>query len=148
MSKEPAWGVQGYVGQCMAGNLALTLLGQCLHGRPSSPTNPWHNHNPSLACYLLAHLHRPLPSPLYWFHMQPTLPPYSFTAGYFLTGDSVCSHPLKLVPCWQIFILWTWRWYVHLKHRFTQDLHGATSQKTAFFKIRMDNTKGYGYSHV
>jgi hypothetical protein len=23
------------------------------------------------------------------------------------------------------------------KHRFTQDLHGATSQKTAFFKLKM-----------
>jgi hypothetical protein len=32
------------------------------------------------------------------------------------------------------FLPWRWRRYDPLKHRFTQDLYGATSQKTAFFK--------------
>jgi hypothetical protein len=30
---------------------------------------------------------------------------------------------------------WRWRRYVPPKRRFTQDLHGATSQKTAFFIV-------------
>jgi hypothetical protein len=33
----------------------------------------------------------------------------------------------------EIFLPWRWRWYVPPKRRFTQDLHCATSQKTAFF---------------
>jgi hypothetical protein len=33
------------------------------------------------------------------------------------------------------FIPWRWRWYVPPKRRFTQDLYGATSQKTAFFSV-------------
>jgi hypothetical protein len=48
---------------------------------------------------------------------------------------SVCSHLLTLVPRSLICIPWRWRWYVPPKRRFTQDLHGATSQKTAFFFI-------------
>jgi hypothetical protein len=32
-----------------------------------------------------------------------------------------------------IFLPWRWRRYVPPKCRFTQDLHGATSQETAFF---------------
>jgi hypothetical protein len=30
---------------------------------------------------------------------------------------------------------WRWRRYIPPKHRFTQDLHSATSQKTAFFIV-------------
>jgi hypothetical protein len=41
---------------------------------------------------------------------------------------------LTLVPRSRIFLLWRWRRYVPPKRRFTQDVHGATSQKTAFFK--------------
>jgi hypothetical protein len=33
-----------------------------------------------------------------------------------------------------IFLPWIWRQYIPPKLRFTQDLHSATSQKTAFFK--------------
>jgi hypothetical protein len=33
------------------------------------------------------------------------------------------------------FLPWRWRRYVPLKCRFTQDLHGSTSQKTAFFIV-------------
>jgi hypothetical protein len=33
------------------------------------------------------------------------------------------------------FLPWRWRRYVPPKRRFTQDLHGATSQKTAFFIV-------------
>jgi hypothetical protein len=35
----------------------------------------------------------------------------------------------------RIFLPWIWRRYVPPKRRFTQDLHGATSQKTAFFIV-------------
>jgi hypothetical protein len=43
------------------------------------------------------------------------------------------SHLLTLVPPSRIFLPWRWRRYIPPKYRFTQDLHGATSQKTAFF---------------
>jgi hypothetical protein len=43
---------------------------------------------------------------------------------------SGCSHLLTLVPRSRIFLPWRWRRYVPPKRRFTQDLHGATSQKT------------------
>jgi hypothetical protein len=49
-------------------------------------------------------------------------------------ATSVCSHLLTLVPCLRIFLPWKWRWYVLPKRQLTQDLHGATSQKTAFFR--------------
>jgi hypothetical protein len=47
----------------------------------------------------------------------------------------VCSYLLTLVPRSRIFLPWRWRRYVPPKRRFTQDLHGATSQKTAFFSL-------------
>jgi hypothetical protein len=51
-------------------------------------------------------------------------------------GPSVaCSHLLTLVPHSRTFLPWRWRRYVPPKRRFTQELHGVTSQKTAFFKI-------------
>jgi hypothetical protein len=52
----------------------------------------------------------------------------------------VCSHLLTLVLHSWIFLPWRWRRYFPPKHRFTQDLHGATSQKTAFFIVTAVNT--------
>jgi hypothetical protein len=46
---------------------------------------------------------------------------------------AVCCHLLTLVARSRIFLLWRWRRYVPPKRWFTQDLHSATSQKTAFF---------------
>jgi hypothetical protein len=46
-----------------------------------------------------------------------------------------CSHLLTLVPLSRIYLPWRWRRYVPPKHRLTQDLHGATSQKMAFFIV-------------
>jgi hypothetical protein len=45
------------------------------------------------------------------------------------------SHLFTLVPRLQIFLPWRWWRYVPPKRRFTQDLHGATSQKMAFFNL-------------
>jgi hypothetical protein len=59
----------------------------------------------------------------------------SESTGCFSTGDSVCSHLLSLVPRSRNFIPWRWRRYVPPKRRVTQDLHGATSQKTIFFNL-------------
>jgi hypothetical protein len=53
----------------------------------------------------------------------------------FLTGGTVCSHMHTLVPRSRIFLPWKWRRHVPLKRRFTQHLHGTTSQKTAFFTV-------------
>jgi hypothetical protein len=47
--------------------------------------------------------------------------------------EPVCNHLLTLVPTSMIFLPWKWRRYVPPKRRFTQNLHGATSQKTTFF---------------
>jgi hypothetical protein len=69
-----------------------------------------------------------------WFPMLPTLPPFLYSYGWvFSTGSSVSSHLLTLVPRSQIFLPWRWRRYFPPKRLFTQDLHGATSQKTALF---------------
>jgi hypothetical protein len=47
----------------------------------------------------------PYPSPLCWFPIWSTLPPSLFLCSWlFPTGDSVCSHPLTLVPCSRIFL--------------------------------------------
>jgi hypothetical protein len=51
------------------------------------------------------------------------------------TGGSVCSHLPALVLCSWIFLPWRWRRYVPSKHRITQDLHSATSQKMTFFIV-------------
>jgi hypothetical protein len=48
---------------------------------------------------------------------------------------SDCSHLLTPVPRSRIFLPWRWRRYVPPKRRFTEDLHGSTSQKTAFFVV-------------
>jgi hypothetical protein len=42
---------------------------------------------------------------------------------------------LQLVTRTRIFLPWRWWRYVPTKSRFTQDLHGATSQKTALFTV-------------
>jgi hypothetical protein len=55
-----------------------------------------------------------------------------------------CTQLLTLVPRSQIFLPWRWRRYIHPKRRFTQDLHGATSQKTAFFR----HVHAYGFSGI
>jgi hypothetical protein len=47
--------------------------------------------------------------------------------------QTVCSHLLTLVPRSWISLPWRWKRYVPPKRRFIQDVHGATSQKTAFF---------------
>jgi hypothetical protein len=50
-------------------------------------------------------------------------------------GDYEECHLLTLVSRARIFLPWRWRRYVPPKRRFAQDLHGATSQKTAFFIV-------------
>jgi hypothetical protein len=60
----------------------------------------------------------------------------------------VCSHLLTLVPRSRIFLPWRCRGYVPPKRRFTQDLHGLTSQKTEFFSHRRENLKSYHSSVV
>jgi hypothetical protein len=50
----------------------------------------------------------------------------------FVRLSSVCNHLFTLVPRLQIFLPWIWRWYIPPKRRFTQDLHGAVSQKKVF----------------
>jgi hypothetical protein len=45
------------------------------------------------------------------------------------------SHLLTLVPRSPIILPCRWRRYVPPKRRFTQDLHGVTSLKTAFFIV-------------
>jgi hypothetical protein len=41
----------------------------------------------------------------------------------------------NVVPSSLIFSPWWWRWYVPPKHRFLQEPHGLTFQKTAFFIV-------------
>jgi hypothetical protein len=48
--------------------------------------------------------------------------------------SAVCSHLLSLILRSRIFLPWKWRRYVLPKRLFTQDRHGATSQKMVFFK--------------
>jgi hypothetical protein len=52
-------------------------------------------------------------------------------------GGNYCLHLhlLTLVPRSWIFLPWRWSQYVPPKCWFTQDLHGATSPKTAFFIV-------------
>jgi hypothetical protein len=55
--------------------------------------------------------------------------------GLFLLAT--CSHTGFLLAD---FRPWRWRWYLPPKRRFTQDLHGATSQKTSFFIVTSGKT--------
>jgi hypothetical protein len=48
-----------------------------------------------------------------------------------------CIHLLTLVPRSRIFLPWRWRRYFLPKRRFTQDLHGATSQNMTLFKLKV-----------
>jgi hypothetical protein len=50
-------------------------------------------------------------------------------------GISVSRWLFTLVLRSRIFLPWRWRQYVPPKGRFTQDLHGAVSHKTAFFIV-------------
>jgi hypothetical protein len=61
---------------------------------------------------------------------------------------SVCSHLFTLVPRSRIFVPWRWRQYVPPKRRFTQDLHGATSQKTTFFIVTAVKTSNLTQNHI
>jgi hypothetical protein len=125
--------LQGYAGQCTLGSLAQRLLGQYSLGSPALPPPPTRSYTGS---DLLTHLYRPFPSPLYWFPMRHTLPPFLFLYSWvFSTGDSACSYLLKLVPSSRIFLPLRWRRYIPPKLQFTQDLHGATYQKVAFFIV-------------
>jgi hypothetical protein len=87
--------LQGYAGQCMNGNLALRLLGQSLHGRPASP-HPTQSH--SVSCLLpTGPSLQTLPFSSIDFPCSPlSLPSCSYIAGCYSTGDSVCSHLLRL----------------------------------------------------
>jgi hypothetical protein len=59
-------------------------------------------------------------------------------AEYEKTASLVCCYLLTLVPRSRSFLPWRWRRYVPPKCRFiSRDLHGATSQKTAFFMIKI-----------
>jgi hypothetical protein len=47
---------------------------------------------------------------------------------------------LTLLPRSRVFLPWRWKRYVPPKRRFTQELHGATSQKTASFVVTAATT--------
>jgi hypothetical protein len=80
--------------------------------------------------------HRPYTSLLSVDFPCDTLPLSLFLYSWlFPTGGSVCSHLLTLVHRSRIFLPWRWRRYVPPKRRLTQDLHSATSKKTAFFIV-------------
>jgi hypothetical protein len=66
---------------------------------------------------------------------EPTIPVFELVKVVNIL--SVCSHLLTLVPRSRIFLPWSWRQCVPPKRRCTQDLHSATSQKTAFFSSRL-----------
>jgi hypothetical protein len=57
----------------------------------------------------------------------------------------VCSHLLRLVPRSRNILPWRWSRYVHLKRRFTQDQHSATSQKAAFFTVHRCETSNFSF---
>jgi hypothetical protein len=52
-------------------------------------------------------------------------------------GRSFRSYLLMMVPRSQILLSWRWRRNDPQKRRFTQELHGATTQKTAFFSFNI-----------
>jgi hypothetical protein len=54
------------------------------------------------------------------------------------------------VSRWLQTLPWRWRRYVPLKCQFTQDLYGATSQKTAFFTVGQCSPSQHtsGFSHT
>jgi hypothetical protein len=109
----------------------------------SSRAFPQPGNSPALARSLLparlaflSDLYRPYPSPL-WYPMLPTLPLSlcSYIAGCFRLVAQSASHMLTLLFHSRIFLPWRWRRYVTPNRRFTQDVHGATSHKMAFFIV-------------
>jgi hypothetical protein len=58
---------------------------------------------------------------------------------------SVSPQTLTLVPRSRVFLPWRWRRYVPPKRRFTQDLQGATSQKTALLIVTAVKTSTLTY---
>jgi hypothetical protein len=58
-----------------------------------------------------------------------------------------CNHLLPLVPRSWIFLPWRWSRYVLPKRRFTQDLHCATFQNTAFFIVTTVTTSTVTFSY-
>jgi hypothetical protein len=55
---------------------------------------------------------------------------------HWLSCRRQCQYVRHLHHRSRIFLPWRWRRYVPPKRRLTQELHGATSQKTAFFIIK------------
>jgi hypothetical protein len=55
----------------------------------------------------------------------------------------VCSNLNIPVPRSRIFVPWRWKRYVPPKRRFTQDLHNATPQKTAFVIHSLPHTSSW-----
>jgi hypothetical protein len=79
--------------------------------------------------------------PIFGFHkvmeLLGQLLDYKLLKKEYSSCGSVCSHLLTLVPRLRIFLPSRWRRYVPPKRLFTQDLHGATSQMTAFFLLNL-----------
>jgi hypothetical protein len=59
-----------------------------------------------------------------------------------------CSHLLTLAPRSRIFLPWRRRRYVPPKRRFTQDVHSATSQRTAFFTVFTVDQYGWKFGII
>jgi hypothetical protein len=74
--------------------------------------------------------------------------PCRYCVNWRFGGIYRSGHLLTLVPRSQIFIPRKFRLYVISKRRFTQYLHGATSQKTAFFNTKEHNISETGYVSV
>jgi hypothetical protein len=62
-----------------------------------------------------------------------------FVGNKKVRGKCGCSHLLMMVPRSRIFLPWRCRRYIPPKRQFTQDMHSATSQKTAFFELLFVN---------
>jgi hypothetical protein len=91
-----------------------------------------------LACYRLLAANRHFNKKMYYFFKNAVLwdvAPCRSCVNRRFGGMYRCSRLLTLVTRSRIFLPRRWRRYVPLKRRFTQDLHGATSQKTAFFIV-------------
>jgi hypothetical protein len=120
--------LQGYIGQCMLGS--RRLLGQCLLGSPAFFPPLSATCSPGLP-----DLYRPYPLLFIDFPFGPlSLPPFLYSWVFLLVAQSAatCS---RWFLAREFFLPWRWRRYVPPKHRFTQDLHSATTQKTVFFIV-------------
>jgi hypothetical protein len=80
-------------------------------------------------------------------HMKQHFFPQAHIASIFRVEKSASESAafLTLVPHSRIFLPWRWRRYVPPTCRFTQDLHGATSQKTTFFIATAVKTSNLTY---